>query len=137
MGCLVDSLPTSFEILNDSGSLSRVGQLLRVLIYVAEPLKEGRLVALLEENVQERILSSLSTQLQGAVQKMTAAPREESEREYFNKTLILECRCLQFVLGLHVSWNARTSAVLEHLRDALFSLALVREYLSSRCRYQW
>ncbi|KAF8995454.1 hypothetical protein BDQ17DRAFT_1430355 [Cyathus striatus] len=119
---LLESAPSGLSV--QSGSLDRLGELLRVLIHVAHPLREDSiLLPQLEHIVQDEVLNSLFLRIsQFESTYLAHVTQDESHR--IKGDLVLLMRLLQFTLGFRGVWSSRSKEVGSKLCDTLFQLLI-------------
>ena len=113
---------------NDSlkASLSRAGELLRVLSYVAEPLREdaGGLPAI-NPDIQDRFFPALSSKWEELF-KLMQADSNKNHPPSFTEAVVVLARLLQFDLACRDIWTPKARLLSEGLCMTVFRLALVR-----------
>ncbi|GLB37302.1 putative transcription mediator complex subunit Med12 [Lyophyllum shimeji] len=129
------------EMIRESGSIAetqpeqfqKVGELLRVLIYVAEPLRqETAPLPEIEGSIQEAFVEALSSKLVSMEHTATSnsIPRRDVE---VVQELALVLRLLQFELGFRSVWSPRTKEATEQMASTLFRLTMVYGASVSPC----
>ena len=108
------------------GSLKRASELLRVLVYVAEPLRaDGASIPSIERLIQDEFFSSLCSQISTLEKALTQEPSNYPPLQ-FTQEIILLARLLQFDLGFRNIWTPTTNAASVELSKSLYKLVLVR-----------
>lgn len=101
------------------------GELLRVLIYVAEPLRARQVpLPVLETSIQDEFLDAVSSNLV-SVESLIASRSNPQPDAKLNQDLILMLRLLQFELGFQNPGSTKTKEASNRLTSSLFRLALV------------
>jgi mediator of RNA polymerase II transcription subunit 12, fungi type len=132
MSCVSDVLAKLSPNLEGTALLetcTRASELLRVLIYVAEPLRmdQHTEMPVLDEEVQNRFFDVIHTKLEWMASKALSYTGTQSEEmAIFVQPTVLLARFLQFDLGFRGIWTERVSARSASLVSALFRLVLVR-----------
>lgn len=121
------------DLASDSlhASLGRAGELLRVLIYVAEPLRDNPSeLPLLDSTVQTEFFEALSTKFADLVVLLQAedVPTNMSNTEPLMHVCVLLARFLQFDLAFRGVWTEPAKKASEALSSNLFILTQVRSY---------
>jgi len=115
--------------------LRRVGELLRALVYIAQPFwKEGPLLLNLDSVVQNdfvvifrdklSVIRSTLTESNGSIQVPVSSGEDLSMT--ISQQVVLLVRLLQFDLGFRGAWTPRLRDLSSELINDLFHLALVR-----------
>ncbi|KAF8909882.1 hypothetical protein CPB85DRAFT_1435527 [Mucidula mucida] len=102
---------------------TRAGESFRILIYVAEPLRQDpSQLPSLNPEIQDAFFSTLCAKFN----KVDAESKEldDSRRESFTRRVILLARLLQFDLGFDGAWTPSTTSQCRGLSQALYRLAL-------------
>jgi mediator of RNA polymerase II transcription subunit 12, fungi type len=113
---------------SEEGLSSRISELLRVLIYVAEPLRQERdHLSLLDPKLQIGVFERLTAKLEKIEEGLSHVESTVLDESQVVKAIMLYCRCIQFSLGFHATWSPTISLTLAKLRECLFKLVLVCE----------
>ncbi|KAG7090909.1 hypothetical protein E1B28_009986 [Marasmius oreades] len=103
-------------------SLSRAGELLRVLSYVAEPLREDAAgLPAINSDVQDKFFPTLSSKWEELLNLMQV----DSDKNYqssFPEAVVLLARLLQFDLALRGVWTEKVKETSLKLANTLFNL---------------
>ncbi|KAF9268799.1 hypothetical protein L218DRAFT_984144 [Marasmius fiardii PR-910] len=105
---------------NDSfkASLSRIGELLRVLSYVAEPLREDAAgLPAINPDIQDKFFPTLSSKWEELLGLMQA-DSDKDHSSSFTEAVVVLARLLQFDLALRGVWT-------EKVRETSYKLAIV------------
>ncbi|KAL0072786.1 RNA polymerase II mediator complex subunit [Marasmius tenuissimus] len=102
--------------------LDRAGELLRVLSYVAEPLREDPSgLPAINPDIQDRFFPTLSTKWDELLRLMET-DSEEDRQGSFTRAVVLLARLLQFDLALRGVWTEKVKEGSFKLTDTLFKL---------------
>ena len=113
-------------------SVERAGELLRVLVYLAEPLREETsLLPTLEPDTQHEFFDALCTQFVTVETLLGERDAADDRLHQITQSAILLARLLQFDLGFRGAWTSRAKEASTGLSATLFRLALVREIINS------
>ena len=108
-------------------SLKRASELLRVLVYVAEPLRaDGASIPSIERLIQDEFFSALCSQISTLEKALTQEGSSHYPPFQFTQEVILLARLLQFDLGFRNVWTPTTHSASIELSKSLFKLVLVR-----------
>lgn len=123
MADILKDLPIGVDQASDrAASLTRAGEVLRVLIYVAEPLRDGPTpLPLIEPDIQDRFLSILHAKFQDIE---SFASSHDPIR--LTQGAILLCRFLQFSLGFRRDWTTQAVDDARGLITIVLKLIVVR-----------
>lgn len=106
-------------------SLGRAGELLRVLTYVAEPLRDNPSeLPLLDSTVQTEFFEALSAKFAALVDLLKADARPNNSQAFMNACILL-ARFLQFDLAFRGVWTGSAKKTSETLSSNLFTLIQV------------
>ncbi|KAG5638808.1 hypothetical protein H0H81_010037 [Sphagnurus paluster] len=125
MQCITEILtqPTSSE--NNIQSFQRAGELLRVLIYVAEPLREGTApLPLVEISIEENFVDALLSKVVSMEPTITSDSPLEVIAEDVNQEIVLLLRFLQFEMGFRTIWTSKIKDATDKIASSLFKLAV-------------
>ncbi|KAL0581804.1 RNA polymerase II mediator complex subunit [Marasmius crinis-equi] len=102
-------------------SLNRAGELLRVLSYVAEPLREDPAgLPAINFDIQDRFFPALSSKWNELLRLMQADA--EQDHQPFTQAIVLLARFLQFDLALRGVWTEKVKGSSLGLAETLFKL---------------
>ena len=108
---------------------SRAGELLRVLIYVAEPLRneQHNEMPILDPEVQDRFFDVVCTKLEwmAVIAERYAENKDNSTLEHVQPTVLL-AKFLQFDLGFRGVWTQKTLSQSTKVVNVLSRLVMVR-----------
>ncbi|KAJ3761793.1 hypothetical protein EV360DRAFT_37070 [Lentinula raphanica] len=107
-------------------SMSRAGELLRVLTYIAEPLRRNPSdLPTLDPNIQTEFFEALSKQLSALARLFEAPSAAIVNAESLMNACILLARFLQFDLAFRGVWTEGAKAASESLSLSLFKLVQI------------
>ncbi|KAK0226153.1 hypothetical protein IW262DRAFT_1457387 [Armillaria fumosa] len=112
---------------SDTGtSLARAGESFRILIYVAEPLRqESAHLPVLDPDVQDMFFSTLCCKF-ASIEEATHNPDAMTvDRTDFTQEVVLLARFLQFDLSFEGAWTASTTELSRKLCASLYRLTLL------------
>lgn len=113
-------------------SLGRAGELLRVLTYVAEPLRDNPSeLPLLDPTVQTEFFDALSTKIAALVDliKTSDTDTQSNDSQALMNACILLARFLQFDLAFRGVWTEPAKKASETISSNLFALIQVSLHL--------
>jgi mediator of RNA polymerase II transcription subunit 12 len=107
---------------DETESLRRVGEMLRVLVHVSQPFR-GPTATLpsVDTAIQEAFIETLDKRLK--LLDSQVANRDISVHS--PQDFILPCRLLQFILSFRLKWTPKTKELSSNLSAVIFRLALV------------
>lgn len=106
--------------------LKRAGDLLRVLIYVAEPLRdESTQLPSLDAGIQDKFFGALHKQFRDAESLLESHTMSSDHVSQATAGIILLARFLQFDLGFGGVWTGKTKEASSDLFATIFRLTLV------------
>lgn len=112
-------------------SFKRVGELLRVLVYAAQPFREDQaMMPVIDSSVQDAFMEALCAQILSFEGRLDAEPVDDRIDD--TQDIVLVARLLQFVLGFRATCTSKMRASMKTLSVMLFKLALVSVYLLQR-----
>ncbi|KAJ3781694.1 hypothetical protein GGU10DRAFT_98188 [Lentinula aff. detonsa] len=115
-----------FALDSMNASLGRVGELLRVLTYVAEPLRDNPSdLPILDSNIQTEFFEALSTKFSALVSLLRPPDVEFVDAEPLMNACILLARFLQFDLAFRGVWTGGAKIASESLSSNLFVLVQI------------
>jgi mediator of RNA polymerase II transcription subunit 12 len=116
---------------NEAEALRRVGEMLRVLVYVSQPFR-GPTATLpsVDNAIQETFIETLDKRLK--VLDSQVANKDTSAHS--PQDFILPCRLLQFILSFRITWTPKTKDSSSNLSAMIFRLALVSLHRLKRSR---
>ncbi|KAF7301177.1 Med12 domain-containing protein [Mycena indigotica] len=115
---------TSSKSLGDG--FERTEELLRVIAYVAEPLRtSGSLLPSLDSVIQDEFFSILSEKFVQVDQALKEHPSDDILQEKLTHTAISLSRLLQFHLGFPFSWTARIKESSSSLLSTILGLVIM------------
>jgi mediator of RNA polymerase II transcription subunit 12 len=129
------------QLTSVTDKLRRVGELLRALVYIAQPFrKEGPLLLNLDPTTQDDFVTivhdKLSTIKATLVERSASATQVASGEEDLSTTIsqqvVLLVRLLQFDLGFRGAWTPKLKDLSSSFINNLFHLSLVRLYFLMR-----
>jgi len=101
--------------------LRRVGELLRVLVQVSEPLRDTpNSIPTIDPLVQETLLQAIL----GRFNLMQKLPMDEETCHKWRDSLILP-RLIQFILGFNCNWSQGSKEISKELSGVIFDVLLV------------
>jgi mediator of RNA polymerase II transcription subunit 12 len=105
----------------DVNRLKRVGELLRVLVQVAEPLRDTpNSIPTIDPLVQETFLQVIL----GKFKLLKSLPVDRESCSEWRESMILP-RLIQFILGFKCNWTQGSKEVAKELSDVIFDILLV------------
>ncbi|KAF5386158.1 hypothetical protein D9615_002361 [Tricholomella constricta] len=108
-----------------SRGFQRAGELLRVLMYVAEPLREKSvLLPLVETSIQDEFIEALSSKLASMEEFATSNNGSETLEANLAQEMVLILRLLQFELGFRTIWSSKMKEATDKVVSSLFRLAM-------------
>ncbi|KAG6829453.1 hypothetical protein H0H92_004513 [Tricholoma furcatifolium] len=91
----------------DGNSFQRAGEILRVLIHIAEPLREKTIpFSSLETSTQDAFIEALFSKLQ-AVETHITSSGVDADTSDLTQDMVLFLRLLQFEIGFREAWTSR------------------------------
>lgn len=125
MKCISELLRDPSTTISLTERFRRVGELLRVLVYVSQPIRDDpALLPSLEPLIQEEFLDSLHTKL-AAIDSLLDSNEPSGDESTLPQGLLLVLRLLQFELGFRSAWTPKIKEYCENISRLLFKLALV------------
>ncbi|KAK0461037.1 uncharacterized protein EV420DRAFT_1529889, partial [Desarmillaria tabescens] len=112
---------------SDTGtSLARAGESFRILIYVAEPLRqESAQLPVLDSDVQDMFFSTLCSKF-ASIEEATRNPDAITvDQTDFTQEVVLLARFLQFDLSFEGAWTASTTELSRKLCASLYRITLL------------
>ncbi|KAF8876501.1 hypothetical protein BD779DRAFT_1560397 [Infundibulicybe gibba] len=122
--CIAEVLQESMTY--NAEQFRRAGELLRVLIYLVEPLREDLAsLPILDPSIQDEFFNALCIKFTGT--EALSINLEDNETDYCQITqgIIFLARLLQFDLGLQGAWTSKTKEASSGLSSSIFKLALL------------
>jgi mediator of RNA polymerase II transcription subunit 12 len=108
----------------------RAGELLRVIAYVAEPLRSvGAQLPALDQAIQDEFFVVLNDKFVEVEQSLAVTDVESNLGAGLTHAAISLSRLLQFHLGFPVVWTAKIKELSINLSGTIFRLVLVRPVL--------
>ncbi|KAF8070344.1 hypothetical protein FPV67DRAFT_1413891 [Lyophyllum atratum] len=125
--CMADMIRESSSTAEiPSQGFKRAGELLRVLIYVAEPLRRGTAPPpVIEASNQEGFIEALSSKLMSMEPLATSDGALDTGGSGLAQEIILILRLLQFELGFRSVWSSKTKEATHQVASSLFRLSMV------------
>lgn len=118
---------SSKKLLTDG--FERAGELLRVIAYVAEPLRApGSQLPPLDQAIQEEFFEVLNTKFREVEHSFSANDFEAAFGSELTQAAISLSRLLQFHLGFPRTWTPKIKESSSTLSSTIFQLVLVRRY---------
>ncbi|KAJ7072521.1 hypothetical protein C8F01DRAFT_1104256 [Mycena amicta] len=109
-----------------SDGFERTEELLRVIAYVAEPLRTpGSQLPSLDPAIQDEFFDVLNDKFVQVEHALTADATDANLQDKLTQTAISLSRLLQFHLGFLVSWTPRIKELSSNLSSTIFRLVLV------------
>lgn len=106
--------------------LGRAGELLRVAVYVAEPLRDqATQLPDLDPDIQDEFVDMVCSKL-GQIEALLVS--NEAPPFPLTQASILLARLLQFDLGFNTAWTSKTKDVSGRIATNILKLALVVVY---------
>ena len=124
--CITHLLASSPPHKAIAGEDCHVQQLLRVLIYVAQPFRHSTsTLPLVDGPCHEAFISAIEAKLK----LIEPAMRTADPSPLAVKDLILLCRLLQFVLSFRANWTIKAKTIGSGLTTFIFNLSLVSRHV--------
>ncbi|THV06762.1 hypothetical protein K435DRAFT_711026 [Dendrothele bispora CBS 962.96] len=113
----------SFSESSCAAASSRVGELLRVLIYVAEPLREDSSdLPAIQPQIQDNFFQALSLKFKEVSRILHSENSHSNARSDLMQVTMLLARFLQFDLAFRGVWTEKTRGMSLELATIIFSL---------------
>jgi mediator of RNA polymerase II transcription subunit 12 len=113
----------------------RAGELLRVIAYVAEPLRAaGSQLPALDSAIQDEFFEVLNDKFVDVEHALTVNDLKAGPGNELTQAAISLSRLLQFHLGFPVAWTAKMKELSINLSATIFRLVLVCQFF---CNYMF
>ncbi|KAG6920074.1 hypothetical protein DXG01_010142 [Tephrocybe rancida] len=110
---------------NQSHTFQRAGELLRVLIYVSEPLRENMTPLLsLEISVQDQFIEALLSKLVLFESLVISTTNSDTDDSDLTQDIVLFLRLLQFEMGFRGTWTSRMKDATDRVVSCLFRITV-------------
>ncbi|KAG5646822.1 hypothetical protein DXG03_002199 [Asterophora parasitica] len=124
--CITEIIQDSRSaVQNLSQGFQRAGELLRVLIYIAEPLREGpEPLPLVDTSIQDDFADALASKIHSMEHFATSNYAPEMVGGEESEYMVLILRLMQFELGFRTVWSSKMKEATEKAVSSLFRIAV-------------
>ncbi|KAG6866656.1 hypothetical protein C0991_000766 [Blastosporella zonata] len=104
-----------------SHTFQQAGELLRVLIYISEPLRDNMTLPMLETSAQEEFIQALLSKLV-LIEVLVTSNDSAADENDLTPDMVLFLRLLQFEMGFRGEWTSRMKDAMANIVSYLFKI---------------